>query len=126
MLLLSVVKILIIVVLFITLASLKQLINLKILFLKVVYIYKKVVLIFSLLNMFFYFFFLSYMIDSMGIYKSLNISIGAVMRNPDILKVFPNDVKTKKMCKYALKKLPYLLRYVPDQLRLNKCVLKLL
>ena len=66
------------------------------------------------------------MIDSMGIYKSLNISIGAVMRNPDILKVFPNDVKTKKMCKYALKKLPYLLRYVPDQLRLNKCVLKLL
>ena len=64
------------------------------------------------------------MIDSMGIYKSLNISIEAVMRNPEILKVFPNDVKTKKMCKYALKKLPYLLRYVPDQYKTQQMRVK--
>ena len=37
----------------------------------------------------------------MDIPKSLNISIGTVMKNP---KMF------KKMCKHAVKKLPYLLR----------------
>ena len=51
----------------------------------------------------------------MDIYKSLNISIGTAMKNPEILKFVPDHFKTKKMCKHAVKKLRYLLRYVPDQ-----------
>ena len=46
----------------------------------------------------------------MDIYKSLNIIIGTVM-----LKLVLDHLKTKKICKDAVKKLPYLLRYVPDQ-----------
>ena len=37
------------------------------------------------------------------------------MRNPEMLKFVPNHLKTKKMCKYAVKKLPFLIRYVPDE-----------
>ena len=37
------------------------------------------------------------------------------MKNPEMLKNLPDHLKTKKMCKHAVKKLPYLLRYVPDQ-----------
>ena len=32
-----------------------------------------------------------------------------------MLKIFAEYLKTKEMCKHAVKKLPYLLRYVPDQ-----------
>ena len=55
------------------------------------------------------------MIDIMDIYKSLNISIGKVMKNSEMLKFVPDHFKTKKMCKYAVKKVTYLVRYVPDQ-----------
>ena len=55
------------------------------------------------------------MVDIKDVYKSLNISIGTVMKNPEMLKFIPDHFKTKKMCKHAVKKLPYLLRYVPDQ-----------
>ena len=55
------------------------------------------------------------MVDSMSLYKSLNINIGKVIKNPEMLKFIPGHLKTKKMCKHAVKKLPYLLRYVPDQ-----------
>ena len=34
------------------------------------------------------------MVDSMDIYKSLNINIGIVMKNPEILKFVPGLVKT--------------------------------
>ena len=70
----------------------------------------------------------------MDIYKSLNISIGTVMRNPEILKFVSYHLKTKKMCEHAVKKLPYLLKShllkLPDLLflvniRLNKCLVKL-
>ena len=37
----------------------------------------------------------------MGIYKSLNITIGTVMKNPEMLRFIPDHVKTKKMCKHA-------------------------
>ena len=60
------------------------------------------------------------MVDSeynMDIYKSAKISVGAVMRNPEILKFVPDQLKTKKMCKHAVKKLSFLLRYVPDQFK---------
>ena len=43
------------------------------------------------------------------------ISIRTVMKNPEMLKFVPDHLKTKKMCKHVVKKIPYLLRYVPDQ-----------
>ena len=49
----------------------------------------------------------------MCIYKSINTMIGIVMKNPEMLKLVPDDLKTKKMCKHV-QKLPYLLRYVLD------------
>ena len=55
------------------------------------------------------------MIDSMKICKSLNIDIGTVMRNIEMLKFVPDHLRTKKMCKDAVQKLPDLLRYVPNQ-----------
>ena len=56
------------------------------------------------------------MVDSeyiTNIYKSLNISIRTVIRNPELLKFFPYHLKTKKMCKNGVKKLPFVIRYVP-------------
>ena len=41
-----------------------------------------------------------------------------------MLTFFPDHPKTKKMSKYADKKLPFAIRYVPDRLRLNKYVIK--
>ena len=35
------------------------------------------------------------MVDSMDIYKSLNISIGTVMENTKMLKFVPDHLKTK-------------------------------
>ena len=48
-------------------------------------------------------------------YKSLNINIGTVIKNSEMLKFVFDPLKTKKICKHLVKKLPYLLRYVPDQ-----------
>ena len=70
------------------------------------------------------------MVD-MDIYKSLKISIGTVMKNPEMLKFVPDPLKTKKMCNHAVKKSPYLLRYVPGQYKTRqicgkaKCAIKL-
>ena len=52
------------------------------------------------------------MVDSMDINKSSNISIGTVMKYPEMLKfvIICDNLKTKKMCKHAVKELPYLLR----------------
>ena len=61
------------------------------------------------------------MVDSkfiIGTYKSAKISIGTVMRNPEMFKFVPDHIKTKKMCKLVFEKLPYLSRYVPDQYKL--------
>ena len=55
------------------------------------------------------------MVGIMDIYKPLNINIGTVMKNAEMLKFAPDHLKTKKVCKHAVKKLPYLLRFVPDQ-----------
>ena len=51
----------------------------------------------------------------MDICKSLNISIGTVMKNPEMLKFVHDHLKTKKICEHAVKKLPYLLKYVTNQ-----------
>ena len=54
------------------------------------------------------------MVDIVYVYKSLKISIETVMKNSGKLKFVSNCLKSKKMCKNALKNLPYILRYVPD------------
>ena len=42
-------------------------------------------------------------------------------------KFFPDHLKTEKMCKHAVKELPYVLKYVPDQYKTqqmcNKAIL---
>ena len=43
------------------------------------------------------------MVDSMNVYKSLNINIGTVMKNPEMLKFVPDHVKTKKCVSMQLK-----------------------
>ena len=47
--------------------------------------------------------------------KSVKINIGTVIRNREIIKLVPDHIKTKNMCKHAVKKLPYPLRYAADQ-----------
>ena len=37
------------------------------------------------------------MVDTMDIYKSLNIGIGRVMKNPEIIKFVSDHINTKKM-----------------------------
>ena len=44
---------------------------------------------------------LQYSIDT---YKSVKVSIEIVMRNPEMLKFVPDHLKTKKLCKHAVKK----------------------
>ena len=36
------------------------------------------------------------MVDSIKIYKYLNISIGTALRNPEMLKFIPDHLKTEK------------------------------
>ena len=50
-----------------------------------------------------------------GIYKSLNIDFWTVMRNSEVLKFVANHLKTKIKHKPAVKKLHFLIKYVPDQ-----------
>ena len=45
------------------------------------------------------------MVDIVDIYKSLNISIGTVMKNSEMLKFASDHLKTRKICKYAVKKI---------------------
>ena len=54
------------------------------------------------------------MVDSIGIYKSKNINMGTTMKNTEMLKFVSDHLKTKKMCEHEVKKLPYLIRNVPD------------
>ena len=41
-----------------------------------------------------------------------------------MLKFLPDELKTNKKCKHAVKKLPYLLRYVPDQYKAQQMYYK--
>ena len=46
----------------------------------------------------------------MDTYKSLNISIGTVMKNPEMLTFVSDHLKTKKLWKHPVRKLPYVLK----------------
>ena len=70
---------------------------------------KNIVLIFSLFKtVFLTIFVLVYtMVNSkysMGIYKSVKISNGTDIKNPEMLKFVPDHHKNKKMCNHAVKK----------------------
>ena len=52
---------------------------------------------------------------STNIYKSLKIIIGALMNNSEMLEFIYDHLKTKKVCKHAVKKMSFVTRYVPDQ-----------
>ena len=56
------------------------------------------------------------MVDSMCIHKPININIGPGMKNPEM----PDHLKTKQMCNYAVKKLPFVIRYVPVRYKTKK------
>ena len=110
-------------------------------FLKIVSIYKKIFK--KVLNSSQFFLLICKTVDSMCIHKPINTNIGAVMKNPAMLKFVPDRLKTKQMRNYVI-------RYVPDRyknekmcnkailenggalglslmdIRLKKCVIKLL
>ena len=64
----------------------------------------------------------------MDVYKYLNISIRTVMKNSKMLKFALDHLKTKKMSKHAVKKIPFLIRHVPDKCKTqqmcNKAILE--
>ena len=51
------------------------------------------------------------MLDS----KTLKISVGTITKNLEMLTFIPDHLNTKNMCKNAVKKLPFVIKYVPDQ-----------
>ena len=55
------------------------------------------------------------MVDNIDIYMSLNVSIGIVMSNPKKLNFFLIILKLKKCVTMQLKKLPSVIRFVPDR-----------
>ena len=44
------------------------------------------------------------MVDIMSIYNSSSIRAVTVMKIPETLRFIPDHLKTKRMCKYAVKK----------------------
>ena len=52
--------------------------------------------------------------DNTNIYKYLKISIGAVTRNPEMSIFVPDHLKTKLMCRHAVK----ILHFFYEQLNL--------
>ena len=48
-------------------------------------------------------------------YENLKISIGTVIKDPEMLRFVRHHIKTKKMCKNVFKKLPFVIKYVPDR-----------
>ena len=58
------------------------------------------------------------MVDSVynpGNNKSLKISIAAIIRNPELLRFVSDHLKSNKMCKNSVLKLPFVIRYFPDK-----------
>ena len=47
-------------------------------------------------------------------YTSLKTSIRSIIRNLKKLRFTPNHLKTKKISKHAVRKLKFVIRYIPD------------
>ena len=93
--------------------------------------YKNIILIFPVVRKaYLYFCFSLYkMVDSknnQGNFEFLNVSVGTIIGNPEMLWFVPGHFKTKKMSKDVVKKFPFLVKYVPDRYKTKKCVIKLL
>ena len=71
---------------------------------QIVGIYKKYCLNFESIQDSFFFLLILFsiykMVDIMDIYRSLNINIERVMKNPEVKKFVPDHLKSKKMCKH--------------------------
>ena len=53
--------------------------------------------------------------------KTYKISIGEIIRNPKMLQIVPDHLKTKKICRNVVKKLPFIMiMYVPDLYKTNE------
>ena len=65
---------------------------------------------------------------SPGNFKFSKISIGTIIKNPEILKLVSDHLKTKKVCKHVVKKFPFVKRYVLDRYKTqemcDKAILK--
>ena len=44
----------------------------------------------------------------------LKLSIGTIIKNPEIIRFIPDHLKTKKVFKHTVKKIPFVIRYVSD------------
>ena len=53
--------------------------------------------------------------NSPGNYKTLKISIGAIIKNPKMLRFIPDHLKTKKVRNNSVKRLSFVIMHVPDQ-----------
>ena len=53
------------------------------------------------------------------------MSIGAIIKNPEMLRFVPGLIKTKKMCENAVKKFPFVMGMLLTNIRLKKYVIKL-
>ena len=47
--------------------------------------------------------------------RNLKISIGEIIKDPEILRLVPDHLKTKMMCRHAVKKLLFLVKFFPDR-----------
>ena len=60
--------------------------------------------------------------------KTLKINSGATIKDPEMLRHVSDHLKTKTICKYAVKKLPLVINYVSDRYKTqrmcNKVVLE--
>ena len=78
--------------------------------------YKNIFLIFALVRI--AFFSLHKMVDSANSpdnYSTLKISITAIITSSEVLEIVSDHLKTKKMCKNAVKKSKFVIMYVFDQ-----------
>ena len=66
------------------------------------------------------------MVDIMDVYKSVNISIGTVMKNPEMINLFLIILKLKKCLTMLLKNHLIYLDMLLINIRLSKCVLSLI
>ena len=65
--------------------------------------YKNIVLIFPLVRA-------AFLTSFALFYKTLEINIGSIIKNPEMLRFFPDHLKTKKMFKHAVKILSFVIR----------------
>ena len=56
------------------------------------------------------------------------ISLRAIIKDPEMLRLAPDHLKTKEMCEHAVKKLPFLMKFVFDRFKTlrmcNKVILE--